>query len=229
MLEIKRKTWDSDFFGFEVGEAHFDGIVKLDKNIKNKDNFKLIYLYSQNKILDFNYDFISTRVEFEREIQTTELLNVSKSIILAGPEELKSEKLKDLSLQSGAYSRFFCDKNFKNSEFEKLYYEWIKKSLINIKEIDTFLYLVNNEIAGFITLEKEKDVFTIGLLGVDRKNRGRGIGNALVEYCINESQKSKIGKLRVITQGENYPAMTLYKKNKFEIKNYIYIYHLWNI
>ena len=107
-------------------------------------------------------------------------------------------------------------------------YEWILKSVKNYQEISTFGYYQDNEILGFITLERKDSVYSIGLLGVAQNQRGKGIGKALVNQCIYETQKCGIEKLLVVTQGENQAAISLYEKQKFERINYTYIYHLWN-
>ncbi len=229
MLEVKKKIWDSDFFGFPIGECIIDSNFKETELDLYKEKFKLIYLYSQDSIENSNFQHKSTRVVLQRIVSESEIINCTTEVRKVGQSILEIKKLKNLALQSGEFSRFKTDLKFKTDEFKKLYFEWIVKSINNIDEIDTFGYYQNNEIYGFVTLERKSDVYSIGLLGVDFNERGKGIGQALVNQCISETQKNGRDRLLVVTQGENQPAISLYEKQKFEKLNFTYIYHLWNI
>lgn len=228
MLEVEKKIWDSDFFGFPIGECIIDCNFQEKELDIYKKKFKLFYLYSQQSIENANFQHTSTRAEFLREISKSEIINSSKEIRKVGISFEEIQMLKNLALLSGEFSRFKTDLNFKNGEFVNLYYEWILKSVKNYQEISTFGYYQDNEILGFITLERKDSVYTIGLLGVALNQRGKGIGKALVNQCIYETQKCGIEKLFVVTQGENQAAISLYENHKFERINYTYIYHLWN-
>ncbi len=228
MLEVEKKIWDSDFFGFPIGECTIDCNFQEKELDIYKKKFKLFYLYSQQSIENANFQHTSTRAEFLREISKSEIINSSKEIRKVGKSFEEIQMLKNLALLSGEFSRFKTDLNFKNGEFVNLYYEWILKSVKNYQEISTFGYYQDNEILGFITLERKDSVYSIGLLGVAQNQRGKGIGKALVNQCIYEAQKCGIEKLLVVTQGENQAAISLYEKQKFERINYTYIYHLWN-
>lgn len=87
-----------------------------------------------------------------------------------------SEKLKLLTLQSGFFSRFKTDLHFRNNEFNKLYLEWIEKSVEKIIAIEVLVYYINEEEKGFVTLNVTNNVGHIGLIAVDEKERGKSIG-----------------------------------------------------
>ena len=111
-----------------------------------------------------------------------------------------------------------------------MYKEWINKS-INKKNSDKVLIkCLEDEIAGFVTLNK-KDAHTseIGLIAVSEKFQGKNIASKLIEECEFLSVKQNLPNIEVATQYENFPARRLYEKNNFGIKNIKYIYHYWNL
>lgn len=226
---IKQLEWDTDFFGYKVGHAIIgsDDININDELLKEANNFKLVYLISDKEI----------KTEIEKlylvDIKTTlvkEPLIKEKCIELKIVEntEGNEEQLKNLALQSGIYSRFKKDSNFKNNEFEKLYLKWITDS-INKKIADTVLIYVENDVCkGFITLKYKENYAEIGLIAIEEHSRGKGIGLSLLCTVNNLTKDKGLTGIHVTTQFENIPAMKLYKKAGYKIVSKKYVYHLWN-
>ena len=225
---VTRKDWDSDFFGYEIGTIDISEFTKDEVLTFKEGSFQLFYLFSTNPIEDARFDYSGVLLDLKKGIDAENVIEVNKNIVIAYSDFSNFEVLKKLALQSGEYSRFAKDPNFKNGEYEKLYVEWIYKSL-HSNLIETYIYSDNNEVCGFITLEKDIEAFSIGLLGVDYSKRGRGIGKALVNKCISEARKHNQKYISVKTQGDNIPAILLYQKLGFEIVKTNNVYHLWNI
>lgn len=96
-----------------------------------------------------------------------------------------------------------------------------------------FVYEENGDIAGSVIVDKvqpaeyagipwktacpEDAVMVIHLLMVRPSMAGKGIGSALIKYAVRLAQERHCRVLRLDTGGQNIPAVSLYKKNGFEI------------
>ena len=113
-----------------------------------------------------------------------------------------------------------------------LNYEWLEKYffvennditvLSNPKEyiVDHggHIYFVkwNGEMVGTAALLKTSDdIFELGKMAVSEKAQGNGIGNKLIEHCINEAKKFSISKLILYSNTKLQSAVHLYRKYGF--------------
>jgi dTDP-4-amino-4,6-dideoxy-D-galactose acyltransferase len=226
---ITKLEWDSKCFGYPVGkliieETHnFD----LDEIAKLSQGFKLLYVCSKNEIPIESRNFFLTdkKILLKRE---TELM-VCDYVRIKSYQGNVSDQLLELTYQSGAYSRFNTDRFFINNEFRKLYSEWIKNSVSRSIASDVYVYTEMDEIQGFITLAVKEKIAEIGLIAVDAKCRGHGIGSVLIKYTINNAFAFGCSEIQVVTQRDNKAALALYYKNDFVISDLTYIYHYWNL
>lgn len=200
-------------------------------SLKMKElNYDLLYIFSSpndtagNKIMnDIGAKLVDQKVTYQKDV--VKILTPTSGI-----EEYNSEltsELLELAILSGHKSRFKVD-NGLNSKFRMLYKTWIVNSLNRTIADNLFIHKTNNQIDGFITLSKNEDIGRIGLIAVDEKMHGKGIGNLLLkkadEWYIDNNLKSA----EVVTQLENKNACSFYEKNNYKISDIQYIYHLWN-
>ena len=210
---INQLSWDSNFFGYKVGET--TGIP--DVAIAKRDNFKLIYIKSHSPLaLDI---FCDQKVTFAKDIQNVKFPDNIKSVM---GEEL-TESLLKLSFLSGIYSRFYLDKNFSNNEFTKLYSEWIKKSLSGILADEVFVC----EEMGFVTIKIKNQDAHIGLIAVSEEAQGKGVGSSLLKAAENFAYTKGAKTIYVPTQITNLPACKFYQHYGFKEFSKEYTYHLW--
>ena len=80
---------------------------------------------------------------------------------------------------------------------------------------------------GFITLEKKEHTGIIGLIAVNNKYRGKGVGKALVRGALSRFQLMKLTKAEVVTQKRNISAVQFYLKLGFGILRVQNVYHFW--
>ncbi len=228
--DFKYLKWDSEFFNFKVGKLTCDYISKaefmnLSENLKEK-GYRLIYLFSQNEIEFLSKYLVDKKVTYSKKINLSKTINIDTNIKLYR-KNLPNKKLIELSIQSGIYSRFRVDKNISKEKFEQLYKLWITNSVNKKIADETFIYSLKDDIVGFITIKTNPNSGTIGLIAVDQKHRGMGIGSKLIQatehYCLTQN----IHILSVVTQKDNIPACKLYEKNGFKIKSLEYVYHIW--
>ncbi|WP_340696529.1 GNAT family N-acetyltransferase [Flavobacterium gyeonganense] len=111
-----------------------------------------------------------------------------------------------------------------------MYIRWIENSLTDKSKFDVLVAVIDDLIEGFITLiKKSETVVEISLLAVSQESRGKGIGKQLIVESISRSKEAGLDEIRVTTQLDNIPAMSLYKSANFKIIESINIYHLWNL
>jgi dTDP-4-amino-4,6-dideoxy-D-galactose acyltransferase len=230
--------WDTRFFGYKVASIHAS---KLDPDDLKRilpelaeNEIKLAYCFvnpddivSSKTIINASGILVDEKVTyFINGFREHRLVDSNiRSYSLTYP----TEKLKILALQSGLYSRFKVDPNFKNNEFEKLYEQWIVNSVKKITANECLVYFDGEVEKGFITLAIKEDTGSIGLIAVDEMERGKSIGRKLLNASFDYFSKRNIDRVEVVTQKANESACVFYEKLGFEVKNIINIYHLWLI
>lgn len=236
---IEYLTWDSEFFGYKIGRIKITqetNLNELFEIIDKQKEYKLIYLVIdkllqtkelEEKLEKKRISLVDKKVTFSQMILPPSETEVSFEEIKLYSGSVATQKIIDLSLQSGIYSRFQTDKNFVNHEYEKLYTAWIQNS-VNGKIADSvFVAYQHSELIGLLTLSFKKHFSDIGILAVDSMYRGQKIGQKLIKTAIHETQKQAINLIKVVTQKDNINACNFYENQGFEIEQLEYIYHIW--
>jgi len=229
-MEFKSLSWDSEFFGFAVGQLNGDpGKTSLHEIYKEMaaKNIRLAYYSSETEILFPQHPLYSSQL---MDIKVTYI----KDVVIAGCDEnvqsyindFPEEKLISLAVESGIYSRFKKDPDIPLSKYEELYKQWIVNS-VNKKIADEVLvYETRQGIAGFVTVGSKCGRADIGIIAVDRNHRGHGIGKALMRSAENLNLHN-YQSIQVVTQGANLPAIKLYESCGYVLEKVEYFYHLW--
>lgn len=229
-MKINRLNWDSKLFGYEVGRltlSKYD--VEYFPNTDELNNFKLVYIFSDIPLNDNNFTREYVKVTYSKKISDNEDSKREKDINIENSINVLTPSLIRLTYQSGAYSRFKLDSNFKQNEFEKLYLKWLENSINgSIADYVFVAEVAESQTRGFVTLDIEGKNSTIGLIAVDEKCRGMGIGTMLLNKVETKSIEKGCDQIFVSTQLENVNACNFYERNGFEKMEIKYIYHLWN-
>ena len=140
------------------------------------------------------------------------------------------KKLLNLALLSGQYSRFNTDKNFTKEEFIRLYKKWLSNSINGTLADECFA--TKNEKSGyqgFVTCKIHETSIYIGLIAVDPKVAGQGIGTELIKRVEQLAYFNSIKNILITTQLENIKACNFYEKNGFVKKELFNVYHKWKV
>jgi dTDP-4-amino-4,6-dideoxy-D-galactose acyltransferase len=237
MEDFKLLEWDSQFFGYKVAAIKADALdLPVLKNIlvqlREKD-FKLAYCYvapedkkSRESISQVSALLADEKITYTIKISDEASFPVSEYVV---PYDLNftSDKIVTLALDSGLYSRFKIDPDFQNNEFERLYTEWIKKSVNKLVSNEVLIYREDQDILGFITLAFKNNAGSIGLIAVDENQRGKSIGKKLIGSALLYFKENKVTEVDVVTQKANKIACRFYETCGFKIKSIVNIYHLW--
>jgi ribosomal protein S18 acetylase RimI-like enzyme len=225
---IKRLEWDSSFFNRRIGLLDLNS---GSPNFEDLNDWDLIYIMSDEDftvdINKFNKTYSETKVIFSKMIIENKEV-IDENISVAKKNDNKKQ-IYNLALESGKFSRFNLDKNFKRAEFKKLYYKWVDKSFNKDFADSVLVYKFENKIIGFVTYKILDNLATIGLIAISPLYQGKGIGRKLINAVEMELVNCQIGELRIPTQIQNEIACEFYMKLGYKIIKKMIINHYWRI
>lgn len=237
MADFSLLEWDTRFFGYKIAKivVSQDSKAQIDQTVSilKSEDFKLAYIFvspeddnSNNSIKACSGQLVDEKVTYSYSIDETVIYKVDDYIVVYN-EDTASTELIELTLQSGAYSRFKIDPNFRNNEYVTLYKEWINKSVAREIADQVLVYKEEDHILGFITLRIAEGQGTIGLLAVDENSRGKSIGKKLLTSSFAYFQNNRITRIEVVTQRGNQIACRFYEACGFNVSEIVNVYHLW--
>lgn len=224
IISIQKAIWDSDFFGRKIGKLFLNNIEDLDaEELKQYD---LVYVFSDNP--DLNLKLVDKKIVYLiDDLQKVEQINLSEPEFY-DPTTDDYSQLLDLTLQSGVFSRFNIDRNFTNNEYQRLYKEWIDKSITKEIALEIIIKKIDSKIVGFATVtHKSEGIADIGLVAVDDNHRGKGIAKEIISQILEFAKSRHYKKIQVVTQLDNSPANILYTKMGFKKESLTNVYHIW--
>ena len=223
--------WDSKFFDLRVGKVNISSQEEMDRLFSEhkalSKEFDLIYILGNDGLNCpmSNAKLVDKKLVYTASINYREV--IFNSHIVNYPLDIVSDDLLNLALASGAYSRFFIDKNFPINSYERLYTRWIEQSVKRVIATEVFCYIVNDRPRGLLTLKRDGINGNIGLVATDGAYRGKGIGSALLEYVLFYMYEKGCKTLNVVTQAQNTAACHLYEKVGFLMTSSTDIWHWW--
>lgn len=221
---IQHLTWDSDFFQKRIGKIFIDHNDEFP--FDEAQFYDLVYIFSNKENLNFN--IVDKKIVYVIEDLQNFVVNTNENIIFFDAISDRFDEILQLSLDSGEYSRFKLDNNFTNAEYEKLYGEWIKKSVTKELATEVIIKKLDSKVLGFTTLtHKDDNLADIGLVAVSKDFRGKGIAKELINQTILLAKKKGYKQIQVVTQLDNIPANILYNNSGFKKQSLTYIYHIW--
>jgi dTDP-4-amino-4,6-dideoxy-D-galactose acyltransferase len=234
---FKILDWDTRFFGYKIASVKASGLKqdKLSEILSDlrKESCKLVYCFvdpcdeiTNNSILKLSGMLVDEKVTFSVH-GFDENKSLTSGNIRPYTLTYPSDRIKDLALQSGIYSRFKVDPDFRNNEYENLYTEWIVKSIDRSFADEILVYYDDNEEKGFISLGTKNSIGSIGLLAVDERERGKSIGKKLINSTFAYFINNAVSEIEVVTQKANMTACAFYESQGFKIKNITNVYHIW--
>lgn len=237
MASYSLLDWDTKFFGYKIARIFVsqDSKAQIDQTISmlRLEDFKLAYFFvspeddtSNDSIKACSGQLVDEKVTYSYSIDEQTIFKVDDYIVRYN-EDIVTQELTQLALQSGVYSRLRIDPNFSKREYENLYKEWIKKSVTKEVADQVLVYKHDDHILGFITVKIAEGHGTIGLLAVDEKSRGKSIGKKLLTSSFAYFKNNDITTIEVVTQRANQIACRFYEACGFNLSEIVNVYHLW--
>ncbi len=232
---LERLDWDSRFFGYSVARVVFDhcGVSLAEEVFReiSESRFRLVYLFAPSDDDELNRvitgkggRLFDNKVLF---VKQPEACSQFKNQICEYKLEKPDEKLIELSLEAGLFSRFRLDNKFINGEFEKLYTRWITDSVSGLIAFKVIVAVSDDGLIGVTTIGEKNGYADIGLVAVDRNHTGKGIGYDMIKYADDVANKMNYDRLTVVTQMKNTAAYRLYRKCNFVPESITNVYHFW--
>jgi ribosomal protein S18 acetylase RimI-like enzyme len=223
-------SWDSNFFRFPVARINDKvDIFSYEESLNDlfENNIKLAY-YSSTKELPilenkfYEMKLVDKKVTYLKEVSS----RAANENISFYDKDYPEQKLIDLAIESGIYSRFNLDTKIERKHFEDLYTKWIENSVTKKIADEVLVYKEEKKINGFVTIGKKNNRADIGIIAVDQSHRGNGIGKALM-FSAENYYTCQLKSIQVVTQGDNLAACKLYESCGYVIEKKEYFYHLW--
>ncbi len=235
--------WDSAFFGVRVAQVTGDTLdperaARIDRWCAENDVACLYFLARADDprtcrlAEEGGYRFVDIRVTLTRTAAALadERLEVSASGGAAvrhhAPGDV--EALAALARESHRDSRFYADATFPRRLCDALYETWIRRSCDGYADA-VLVAELDGAVAGYITCHRAANSRhgKIGLVGVARAARGRGIGRSLVGHALAWHAAHGAAEVSVVTQGRNCAAQRLYQRCGFTTQQTELWYHKW--
>jgi GNAT superfamily N-acetyltransferase len=231
--------WDCDFFGFRIAHASVNRLTSESvKSIIDWCQFhKIDCLYFLADATDpitvrlaekNGFRFMDIRLTFEnRDINKTVVDHDSIPGAIRPCTSRDIPMLRPIARSSFRFTRFYYDENFPDYRCDDLYEIWTEKSCNGFADA-VLVAEIQGQVAGYISCHlKNRDEGQIGLVGVDGKWQGRGVGQALVNQSLIWFVGLGVRKVRVVTQGRNCQAHRLYQRCGFLTRSVELWYHKW--
>lgn len=234
-MDYQLLTWDTDFFGIKTGRIIPTALEneRLSSILSEmrKEGFHLVY-WSADQECAYDIDLlggilVDRKTTFEIDLNRIDMKALPSPRTKPYTSDMPISQLEKLALQSGEFSRFTVDPRFSYENFSFLYKIWLQKSLTGELADEIFVILHDDYIAGMVTLSKENQVGSIGLIAVDGNFRGKKFGQQLIYDAQRWFIENGCHTAQVVTQGGNIPACHLYKKCGYRNIKTAFYYHFW--
>lgn len=227
--------WDSSFWGFPIARYALnrlddDGAALIDRECRRLGVSCVYFLAEPScwqtvcKAAEHGFRFVDFRVDFERSIdEDFSAVQGECSIRLA--EETDLPVLRQMAIASHEDSRFFKDPRFQRAKAGEMFARWIDR---DFSRHTVLVGTSGDTLTGYITcVLEDSGAGRIGLIAVAGSHRGKGIGRVLVDSALAFFAYKQVSSVHVATQAGNVPAMRLYEKSGFCVRETGIWFHKW--
>lgn len=140
----------------------------------------------------------------------------------AEPTDL--EALVRIARESHRITRFYADPGFPDERCHDYYEGWIRNSVDGWADQ---VLVAGVGPVGYVTVHLEGDTASIGLIAVDERLRGQGVGQRLCHGAFRWAQAAGATRMTVVTQGRNIAAQRLFQRCGFLTRSTEVWMHRW--
>ena len=228
--------WDSAHFGLRIGRVM---PVRLDAALlrqalawANMSSIDCMYLLADSNdagtlraVAGAGWRMVDIRVTLRAQL--SDVAPSATCVRLAKAEDLPY--LKQLAKRSHTDSRFYADGNFPMAACDELFATWIERSVLDQSFAGAAFVAQTgtDQPAGYITCSIKEGEGNIGLIAVDEKARRLGLGTQLLVESARWFAGHGAGRVSVVTQGCNIPALRMYERSGFRVESIQLWFHWW--
>jgi len=233
--ELRLLEWDSAFFGLRIATLtnppdDEDGFAQVVESARSQ-GIACIYVLSDiedhaaiHALNQSGARLVDMRLTFERALTPSDA-PTDLEIRNARPEDIPA--LRALAASSHGTSRFYADGRFPRDRCDEMFAQWIENSCngwANVVRVADF----DGHVAGYATGHaRESARGEIGLVAVDPRAQGRGLGSRLVTAMLGDLHGLGVTHATVVTQGRNITAQRLYQNRGFRPSRVQTWHHVW--
>lgn len=235
--------WDSQTFGFTIVEAsgvEINDMEKFDHTANSFEGFlkdmncKMLCVKIPagekeifHRLQDRGYIFIEENIKpYIGDIQRSDVR--CRDFIggrLHHATEDTIENIKGIACETFVYDRFHMDGGFASEKAFERYAYWVDNSYHSGDEV---LYIaVNGAVAGFSIVYRSGDEARLALMGVDKAQKGRGLGIELLAGTCQHVKDQGAKGFSASLSLNNIPALNLYSECGFKFRDPAYVLHKW--
>jgi dTDP-4-amino-4,6-dideoxy-D-galactose acyltransferase len=233
-LTVRRLEWDTDFFGFPVGEGHpvtRDEVAAVD-DWATSERLRCVYLCVPSE----HFPLLHAAESLGFHLMGVHVTSAACAPFAAGGSDrivvrafcsADVDSLERIAGDAHPDTRFFADPGFSRDSCRRLYETWIRRSTEGWA--DCVLVAENDEsgVAGYVTLHRRGAGARIGLIAVAGETRGRGFGRALMHAAFDWCERHAINRVAVTTQAQNIAALRFYLRCGFVVDRVDFWLHKW--
>jgi len=235
--------WDSEFFHCRIGKLRGDTLNEADareiEEWRRSERIHGLYFLARascpvtiQTAANHGFELVDIRVTLEcsvpnpRDLSNTQL-PPKPDIRAARSEDLPA--LQAIARTAHRDSRFFSDPHFPRHKAEALYSTWIGLEYGGRAQRVWVAASSADEALGYLSchLDSTNQAGQIGLMGIDSRARGKGLGKSLVLTALQWFASHGGKEVTVVTQGKNIAAQRLYQRCGFVIRDLQLWYHKW--
>ena len=235
---VTRLAWDSSFFGLSIGRA----VPPLDAGAGRAvageamaGGIDCVYLLvpagdvqTVQAAEAAGFRTVDLRLTFVRDVAPPAPAVPPDGVIVREARSDDVAALRMIAREAHRDARFHVDATFGAERASALYEHWIATRCSDASGV----VLVPDEAGtpiGYLTCERDATGDgRSGLVAVADHARGRGIGRAMLTRALLWFADAGISRVRVVTQGRNFPAQRLYQTMGFRTESLETWLHLWS-
>jgi dTDP-4-amino-4,6-dideoxy-D-galactose acyltransferase len=233
-LAVRRLEWDSEFFGFPVGEGHPatpDEVAAVDAWAE-EERLRCAYLCVPSERFALLHAAESLGFHLMGVHVTCNACapfgaaGRSDSIVVRAVRPADVRALERIAGDAHPDTRFYADPGFSRDSCRRLYETWIRRSTEGWA--DCVLVAENGtDVVGYVTLHRRAGDARIGLIAVAGETRGAGLGRALMRAAFDWCEGQAIDRVTVTTQAQNTGALRFYLRCGFVVDRVDFWLHKW--
>jgi dTDP-4-amino-4,6-dideoxy-D-galactose acyltransferase len=228
--------WDTDFFGVRIAALSRapagDEDVRAAMEAARAARIACVYALCdvENRagvraLGSAGARLVDVRVTFDADLRTLVMPAAATRARAALPGDVPA--LRALAATSHGASRFYADGRFPRERCDELFATWIEKSCAGWADVVRVAgdgARIDGYTTGHARVEGRGE---IGLVAVDERARGRGLGAELVSDVLSDFRRRGLSRATVVTQGMNVAAQRLYQSLGFRTLRLQTWHHLW--
>lgn len=215
-------AWDTEFWGVKIAEADHPDVDRWAVENTVGCVCLLVDASDTERIQDAEergFRFMDIRVTLERPTHRS----VDVATRVATRDDLDS--LAYIARSAHRITRFYADPRLDDARCDDLYEGWIRNTFDGWGHVLALGDI--GEPIGYVTVHLDGATSSIGLIAVDKNERGNGKGRLLVDGALSFAAADGATSMSVVTQGRNIPALRLFERTGFRVTRTKVWMHKW--